>query len=623
MDCQSDFVGAVVIDAGGDLLADGTVPLTANWDVGAFEIRMQTIHLDVATGTAPMTVDSTTLVSNLNADQVDGTDVNDGGTTTSDLWTASKIQNQIDAAIDGREFKEPVRVATTADGALATAYENGDTVDGVVLATGDRILLKDQSTGSENGIYTVEASGAPTRADDMAAASSAANAFCFVEEGTANADLSFQCTDNVGSDVVGTDALTFTQFGAGGTGENNTASNVGASGIGLFHQKTGVDLEIRKAFGLAGITVSLNSNVVEFALDINGLTEESAIASGDFLAFYDTTAGAVRKVDVDDLPGGTIVDSTAVVKGSADATKLVRIEADGLTTATTRVITMPDADVTLHKDNLAASAAPGVSDDNTAGYSVGSKWIDTTGDKAYRCVDASTGAAVWESSGGAGLSNVVEDTTPQLGGGLDAQGNDIDDVGQLSFGAFAELTIATGAVTASQVYHSVDTESDAATDDLTTINGAAAGDLLVLRPAHDARTVVLKNGTGNILTPAGGDVDLDDIDLHVVLIYDGTNWHVIGRTMGAGSLDNVVEDATPQLGGELDCQAEILSDIEQAQFSGSKPLRISPSGSVPSAPSHGDWYFDDGSNTTSALPNIRWYHSGDAQWYEMGVEGPI
>jgi len=52
-------------------------------------------------------------------------------------------------------------------------------------------------------------------------------------------------------------------------------------------------------------------------------------------------------------PGGTslpIVDSTAVVKGSADATKLVRIEADGLTTSTTRVITMPDKDVTIDDD---------------------------------------------------------------------------------------------------------------------------------------------------------------------------------------------------------------------------------------------------------------------------------
>lgn len=56
----------------GDLLADGTVPLAANWDAGSYEIRAQTFQSDVTTGTAPLTVASTTLVSNLNADQLDG-----------------------------------------------------------------------------------------------------------------------------------------------------------------------------------------------------------------------------------------------------------------------------------------------------------------------------------------------------------------------------------------------------------------------------------------------------------------------------------------------------------------------------------------------------------------------
>lgn len=56
-----------------------------------------------------------------------------------------------------------VRVATVVNGALATAFENGDTVDGVVLATSDKILLKNQTASTENGVYTVNASGAPTR----------------------------------------------------------------------------------------------------------------------------------------------------------------------------------------------------------------------------------------------------------------------------------------------------------------------------------------------------------------------------------------------------------------------------------------------------------------------------
>src|SRR5688500_7583864 len=72
----------------------------------------------------------------------------------------------VDNALDGLRWKTPVRVATTANGTLATAFENGDTIDGVALVTGDRILIKDQTTQSENGIYVVAASGAPTRASD-------------------------------------------------------------------------------------------------------------------------------------------------------------------------------------------------------------------------------------------------------------------------------------------------------------------------------------------------------------------------------------------------------------------------------------------------------------------------
>ena len=74
--------------------------------------------------------------------------------------------------------------------------KNGDTLDGVTLATGDRILLKDQSTGSENGIYTVNSSGAPTRATDFDADSEVTSgAFTFVTEGTTNGDDWF-CSNN-------------------------------------------------------------------------------------------------------------------------------------------------------------------------------------------------------------------------------------------------------------------------------------------------------------------------------------------------------------------------------------------------------------------------------------------
>lgn len=110
-----------------------------------------------------------------------------------------------------------VRVATTAAGTLASSFENGDTVDGVVLATGDRILIKDQASGSENGIYVVEATGAPTRASDMPTGDSANCIWTWVQEGTINANTAYVCTSAPGSDLVGTDALTFSQYDVTGT----------------------------------------------------------------------------------------------------------------------------------------------------------------------------------------------------------------------------------------------------------------------------------------------------------------------------------------------------------------------------------------------------------------------
>jgi hypothetical protein len=138
------------------------------------------------------------------------------GTPTASGDAASK--NYVDSLLAGLRWKTPVRVASTANVTLASAAANGDTVDGVVIATGDRVLYKDQSDPIENGIYVTAASGAPTRATDMAAASSAASATVFVQEGSTNADGQYTCTDDVGSDVVGTDGLTLTQSGAGAVG---------------------------------------------------------------------------------------------------------------------------------------------------------------------------------------------------------------------------------------------------------------------------------------------------------------------------------------------------------------------------------------------------------------------
>lgn len=104
-------------------------------------------------------------------------------------------------------YKQAVRCATTANGTWATAFAAGQTIDGITLVTGDRILIKDQSSAKYNGVYTVNATGAPTRATDMNAATMFPGAVVAVTEGTTNADSGWVCTVDPGivletSDIV-------------------------------------------------------------------------------------------------------------------------------------------------------------------------------------------------------------------------------------------------------------------------------------------------------------------------------------------------------------------------------------------------------------------------------------
>jgi hypothetical protein len=151
------------------------------------------------------------------------------GTPTDATDAATKAY--VDSAAQGIDWKASVRAATTAAVTLASGLENGDTLDGVTLATGDRILVKNQATGSENGIYVVKASGAPDRSTDAdTGAELTSNFAVFVEEGTVNADQGYVLT-NDGAITIGTTALTFTQFtGLGqivaGTGLDKTGNTI-------------------------------------------------------------------------------------------------------------------------------------------------------------------------------------------------------------------------------------------------------------------------------------------------------------------------------------------------------------------------------------------------------------
>lgn len=129
--------------------------------------------------------------------------------------TDAANKQYVDNNLAGLRWKQPVVVATTTNGTLATAFANGQTIDGYTLVTADRILLKNQTAQTDNGIYTVNASGAPTRALDADSTAELESATVFVIKGTANADKAYTQTTN--APVIGTDNIVWAQFGAGTT----------------------------------------------------------------------------------------------------------------------------------------------------------------------------------------------------------------------------------------------------------------------------------------------------------------------------------------------------------------------------------------------------------------------
>lgn len=133
----------------------------------------------------------------------------------------------VNSALAAKNWKDSVIAASTTDLTLASDVEDGDTLDGVTLSTGDRILIKDQSDASENGIYIVAASGAPSRATDFDSASEATSAVVPVEGGTSNEDTVWLCTSD--DPVIDTDDVDFTQFGASATIASQAEAEAGSN----------------------------------------------------------------------------------------------------------------------------------------------------------------------------------------------------------------------------------------------------------------------------------------------------------------------------------------------------------------------------------------------------------
>jgi hypothetical protein len=191
-------------------------------------------------------------------------------TPTADADAASK--SYVDGVAQGLDVKDSVKVATTANITLSGTQ----TIDGVAVSADERVLVKDQSTASQNGLYLCKAS-TWERTTDLAAGVDAAGMFTFVEQGSTNADIGFVCTSDKGSAVVGTNNLAFSTFSSSG---NVTAGD----GLDKSGNQLSVDL---KANG--GIVIESTEMAVD--LGASSITGTLAVSDGGTGA---TSASAAR-----------------------------------------------------------------------------------------------------------------------------------------------------------------------------------------------------------------------------------------------------------------------------------------------------------------------------------------
>ena len=235
-------------------------------------------------------------------------------TTNSEAAT----KNYVDQAVAGLRTRIVAEVATTANVDLTADLQNGDTIDGVTLVTGDRVLVKDQTDATANGVYLAVASGTASRDPEYNTIPELSGQMVVVNQGTANDNKIFLCTTDSDA-TIGVSNITFTQVTPSNTG-TVTSIGIADSGAGEF-------------------TVS-----------------NSPITSAGNISLALNTVGNSKL--------GTGIDATKIADGSVTSTEF--------------------------------------------------QYINTLSSNAQTQIDAK-------------LSNIVEDTTPQLGGQLDVNGQSIGD----------------------------------------------------------------------------------------------------------------------------------------------------------------------------------------------------
>jgi hypothetical protein len=282
-------------------------------------------HLAASSVNSSKIVDGTIVNADINASAaIDATKIHDGAVSNAEFayvnGVTSAIQTQIDAkaattyvdnAVAGLRTRIIAECASTANVVISSALEAGDAIDGVTLVEGDRVLLKDQSTATENGLYIAVGSGAgaASRDPEHDTIAELSGGMVVVNQGTANDNKIFLCTTDTDA-TLGSTSITYTTItpqnvgtitsitaGTGLSGGAITASGTIAIDTATTVDKTTAQTLTNKT--LTSPKINEDVAVTSTATELNLLDGVSGLVQADLtkLAAIDATAAEINLLD--------------------------------------------------------------------------------------------------------------------------------------------------------------------------------------------------------------------------------------------------------------------------------------------------------------------------------------
>ena len=237
----------------------------------------------------------------------------------------ASTKSYVDQAVAGLRTRIIAECASTANVNLTNGLEAGDAIDGVTLVAGDRVLVKDQSTASENGLYLAVSSGAASRDPEHDSIAELSGGMVVVNQGSTNDNKIFLCTtDNTGS--VGSTSITYTVVTPSNTG-TVTSVGVADSGAGEFTvgstpvtSSGNITLAINSIADSKLGTISTANKVSVSALNIDGATDIGAdLTTSDLIVVDDGAGGTNRKAALSRIVTLVDANSSAASAGFAIA----------------------------------------------------------------------------------------------------------------------------------------------------------------------------------------------------------------------------------------------------------------------------------------------------------------